>query len=113
MSSPSDDGRLAIYASIGKIEAELARLRDLVRQDEQVGIVHQAKILASLSVDAAEFLREVLGEAEPRQQIAQRTGIPGGTLKDYSTGRTLPPIDRFFSIMAAVADLNSPEIAAK
>ncbi len=46
-------------------------------------------------------LREALETAEARRRIAELTGIPAPTLKDYWSGRTSPPLDRFLLIAMA------------
>jgi hypothetical protein len=46
-------------------------------------------------------LQEVLQTAAQRRRIAELTKIPAPTLKDYFSGRTSPPIDRFLRIAFA------------
>lgn len=46
-------------------------------------------------------LQEVLQTAAQRRRIAELTQIPAPTLKDYHSGRTSPPVDRFLRIAFA------------
>lgn len=43
----------------------------------------------------------MLASSEQRRRIAEATGIPAPTLKDYASGRTSPPLDRFLLIVSA------------
>ncbi|MBB4199103.1 hypothetical protein CCR94_16520 [Rhodoblastus sphagnicola] len=57
--------------------------------------------VARFGARALDLLRGALQGTAQRKGIAQKTGISENTLKDYFTGRTTPPIDRFFAILLA------------
>lgn len=54
-----------------------------------------------LSQHALDRLRDVLKGTDQRRQLSELTGIPAPTLKDYFTGRSSPPLDRFLLIASA------------
>lgn len=59
------------------------------------------------------LLREALATAEHQRAISQKTGIPIPTLKDYRSGRTAPPIDRFLLIARAAGRDPTPFVTGE